>query len=339
MPAKLIEYHIIQSFPVSCLNRDDVGAPKTAIVGGVPRARVSSQSWKRQMRIELHALGVTTGHRTKQFAALLEDKLSSLGATEEAAKECAEKISKALVKDTLIFVSDNEVTALAEFAKDKAFASADLKAKDIAAAAKKAFNPAINGLDIALFGRMVANAKDMNVEAAAAVSHAISTHKTTNELEFFVAMDDLQADDDSGSAHMGSLEYNSATYYRYISLDVSALANVLEEDELKKAIDAFTKALFLAIPSARQNTQSAASPWDYAQVLVRSGQRVQASFEEPVRSKGEGYSKPSIEALKTFLIEKEAMFGSLFGKLGAYEWGLDTSYSIDKLSADLQSHI
>lgn len=43
-----IEFHILQSFPVTCLNRDDVGAPKSAIVGGVSRARVSSQCWKRQ---------------------------------------------------------------------------------------------------------------------------------------------------------------------------------------------------------------------------------------------------------------------------------------------------
>ena len=39
---KLIELHILQSFPVSCLNRDDVGAPKTATFGGATRARISS---------------------------------------------------------------------------------------------------------------------------------------------------------------------------------------------------------------------------------------------------------------------------------------------------------
>ena len=47
---KLIELHILQSFPVSCLNRDDVGAPKTAIFGGVTRARISSQCLKRAIR-------------------------------------------------------------------------------------------------------------------------------------------------------------------------------------------------------------------------------------------------------------------------------------------------
>ena len=53
-----IEYHILQSFPVTCLNRDDVGAPKTALVGGVTRARVSYQCWKRQVRLAMQDLGV-----------------------------------------------------------------------------------------------------------------------------------------------------------------------------------------------------------------------------------------------------------------------------------------
>lgn len=61
-----IEFHILQSFPVTCLNRDDVGAPKTAVVGGVTRARVSSQCWKRQVRLALPNFGIKIALRTKQ---------------------------------------------------------------------------------------------------------------------------------------------------------------------------------------------------------------------------------------------------------------------------------
>ena len=32
---RLIELHILQSFPVSCLNRAEVGSPKTAIFGAI----------------------------------------------------------------------------------------------------------------------------------------------------------------------------------------------------------------------------------------------------------------------------------------------------------------
>ena len=80
-----IEFHILQSFPVTCLNRDDVGAPKSAIVGGVPRARVSSQCWKRQVRLSLHDLGVNLGIRTKQLGVLISQACERLGAESEKA--------------------------------------------------------------------------------------------------------------------------------------------------------------------------------------------------------------------------------------------------------------
>lgn len=40
-----------------------------------------------------------------------------------------------------------------------------------------------------------------------------------------------------------------------------------DSEQIKQAINAFTKALFVAVPSARQTTQSAASPWEFAKVL------------------------------------------------------------------------
>src|SRR5690554_1824901 len=185
---------------------------------------------------------------------------------------------------------------------------------------------------------MVAKAADMNVEAAASFSHAISTHKVSNEVEFFTALDDLPGED-ARSAHMGSLEFNSATYYRYISLDLGQLAQTMDEGDIKKAIEAFTKALFVAVPSARQTTQSGASPWEFARVMVRKGQRLQVPFETAVKAREGGYLKPSVEALKSYLDKKEKMTGSLFGKQAAYEWGEDENYSVDQLIADLQSHV
>ena len=46
-----IDVHILQTVPPSNINRDDTGSPKTAVYGGVTRARVSSQSWKHAMRM------------------------------------------------------------------------------------------------------------------------------------------------------------------------------------------------------------------------------------------------------------------------------------------------
>lgn len=366
-----IEYHILQSFPVTCLNRDDVGAPKSAVVGGVPRARVSSQCWKRQVRLALQELGIVSGTRTKLIAGLIAQACEQQGATPEQAMACGEKIEQIFIKkkeskskkkkqedveeleqssdadektDTLLFLSPNEVQTIARAFKEAEFNPAVvIKDKDAKKQAKELeqligkVNEHIDALDVALFGRMVAQAASMNIEAAASFAHAISTHKVTNEVEFFTALDDLQ--DEPGSAHMGSLEFNAATYYRYISLDLGQLAQTLGPDaDLKAAVEAFTKALFVAVPSARQTTQSGASPWEFAKVLVRRGQRLQVPFEAAVKAQG-GYLQPSIAALKDYLGKKEKLSGSLFGKVADYEWGEDENFSIDALIAGLQSHI
>jgi CRISPR system Cascade subunit CasC len=332
-----IEFHILQSFPVTCLNRDDVGAPKTAIVGGVTRARVSSQCWKRQVRMALHDLGIKLGIRTKKAQALFTEACERAGADAERAIACGKAIADQLADDTLLFISETEAAAFAAHAAEHGFDESKIKDKQLAKVAKKALNPAVDALDIALFGRMVAKAADMNVEAAASFSHAISTHKVSNEVEFFTALDDLR--DEPGSAHMGSLEFNSATYYRYISLDLGQLASTLGEEEIRQAIAAFVKALFVAVPSARQTTQSGASAWEFARVTVRRGQRLQIPFETPVKARDGGYLQPSIEAVKAYLDKKERLTGSLSVTLGSYEWGENDSYSIDALINDLQGHV
>lgn len=369
-----IEFHILQSFPVTCLNRDDVGAPKSAMIGGVPRARVSSQCWKREVRIQLAELGVTTGSRTKLISALVGVECKKLGATDEQAKKCGDWLEGAFIKqketkkknknadvddeageevgeqqsnssDTLLFLAPNEVRKIAQVFADNGFDEIlTLKEKDQKKRAKEVSDlidkSDMNALDIALFGRMVAQATSLNIEAACSFAHAISTHKVVNEIEFFTAVDDdpLKLRSDTGSAHMGSLEYSSATYYRYISLDLGQLKQTLGDSlDLKFAVDAFVKALYTAIPSARQSSMTGGSDWDYARVLVRKGQRLQASFEQPVKSKGDGFLNPSKEALNNWLDKKEKLAGSLFGKVGDFKWGDDLNYSIDNLIANLQA--
>lgn len=386
-----IEYHILQSFPVTCLNRDDVGAPKTAVIGGATRARVSSQCWKRAVRMAMQGFGdLGFGVRTKRVGSLVRqaclNRLQSMdeerrAQIEEHIEELSEYVSKKLddksasdektgefKTSTLVFLGKSDAEIIASAMQEFDFSTEALEkrikaVKDEQKEAKKnkdkergqqlgeekkrlesiksitrlliEFNPAHDGIDIALFGRMVANAPTMNVEAAAAFAHAISTHRAANEVEFFTALDD-QAEE-PGSAHMGSLEFNSATYYRYISLDLGQLAQTLGMDDLKPAVAAFTKALYVAVPSARQATMTGGGDWDFARVLVRRGQRLQASFDAPVKAWGEGYSKPSIEELKAQLDSKEKRAGSLFGKVGSHDFGERDDYSIDDLIADLSA--
>jgi len=184
------------------------------------------------VRLALQEFGVKLGIRTKKVAELVTEHCIKLGAAQEPAQLCASKIAELLADDTLLFISDSEAEAFAGYAKEQQFDASKIKDKELAKLAKKSLNPALDALDIALFGRMVAKAADMNVEAAASFSHAISTHKVANEVEFFTALDDRQ--EEPGSAHMGSLEFNSATYYRYISLDLGQLADTMGGDELIK---------------------------------------------------------------------------------------------------------
>ena len=332
-----IEFHILQSFPVTCLNRDDVGAPKTAIVGGSTRARVSSQAWKRPVRMAMQDFGIKLAIRSKLIAGYVEKACIKLDATEDQAKACGEIISASLSKDTLHFFTESEALAFAAFAQEQGFDSSKIKDKDIQKLAKKTFNPAVDGLDIALFGRMVAQAAELNIEAAASFSHAISTHKVSNEVEFFTALDDLSIE--PGAAHMGSLEFNSATYYRYIGLDLGQLFQTLAGHDLAKAVEAFTKALFVAVPAARQTTQSGASPWAFAKVFVRKGQRLQVPFETAVKAKDGGFLQPSIDALTAYLAKTEKLHGSLFGKQADYTYGIDENFSIDKLIEALKDEL
>ncbi len=338
---KRIEYHILQSFPVSCLNRDDVGAPKTAMVGGVSRARVSSQCWKRAIRLAMHDVsGVELGSRTKLIKNLVKNECMNLGATEEQAEACGANVSKIFgadeKSDTILFLAPEEIKMIANEFKNSDFdVKKELSAKELEKLlGGKSFvknAQSLDGFDIALFGRMVAKAPKMNVEAAASFSHAISTHKVTNQIEFFTAVDDVN--EDQGSAHMGSLEFNAATYYRYISLDLGQLYESMggSDEMFPQAISAFTKALYVAVPAARQTTQSGACLWDYVQVLVRKGQGLQLSFETPVTAKNGGFLAPSVECLKTALDKKEKLSGSLFGKIAKFEFGEDENFTIDAL--------
>lgn len=335
-----VEFHIIQSFPVTCLNRDDVGAPKTAVVGGVTRARVSSQCWKRQVRLAMHDFGIKLAHRTKHVDDLILQAIAEKGGNADASRACAEAIAACVSKDTLLFITDSEAARLAEYAKEIGFNKDKVKDTDVEKILKGVGNKAADGLDIALFGRMVAQAATLDIEAAASFSHAISTHKVTNEIEFFTALDDCPRPEEQGSSHMGSLEFNSATYYRYVSLDVGQLFDTLgNEGAVSQAVEAFIKALYVAVPAARQTTQSGASSWDFAKVFVRSGQRLQLSFETPVKPQDGGYLKPSIECLKEGLAKKEKLSGSLFGKKAEFTFGEDDTFSVDDLVSSVHGAI
>jgi len=367
-----VEFHILQSFPTSCLNRDDVGDPKSVLIGGVNRARVSSQCWKRAVREQLREFGATIGIRTKLVSTLVYNACIKTGASEEDALKAqkfvdsifAHKDKKANNKkteknktnenpeekpeenteddenNTLLFLSNDEIQAIADFCKDRNY-NMDEKDKDLKKVfekiiPKKGTSLKVNALDVALFGRMMAKADSLKVEGASFFSHAHSTHRVESDFDYFTAMDDIS--DSQGSAHIGQSMFNSATYYRYISLDLGMLQNTLQETEnISEAVKAFVKALFTAIPSAKQNSMSASTIWDFARIYIRKGQNIQLTYDKPVYSSN-GYSEESIARLKTDLDAIEKRTGSLFGKKAVFEFGGDDT-SIDSIIENIVSSI
>jgi len=306
---KHLELHIIQSVPVACLNRDDLNSPKTAVFGGVQRARVSSQSWKRAIREMAKEIAPQyfKGERTRLMFAPLVKEMKSAGLTDDGAEDGAKKIIDALVKldtksadkvksTTLYFMSPLELQTLAKvYAKTedtkKALKSVDAKSLKDAA-------------DISIFGRMVANDHSLTVEAASMFSHALSTHKVDNEIDFFAAVDDLQPKEESGAGITSTLEFNSATYYRFAALNLDMLADsehlaIMTQKERQDVVRTFLEATIKAIPGARKNTMNGNTFPVYVLGVVREkGHPVQLvnAFEAPVRST-QGYVPKSVELL------------------------------------------
>jgi CRISPR system Cascade subunit CasC len=170
--------------------------------------------------------------------------------------------------------------------------------------------------DIALFGRMVANDHSLTVEAAAMFSHALSTHKADNEIDFFAAVDDLQPKEESGAGMTGTLEFNSATYYRFAAVNLDMLANAehlasMTLAERQAVVRAFAEATIKAIPGARKYTMNGNTLPDFVLGVVREkGHPVQLvnAFENPIRSK-QGYAVESVTRLKAEYEKLRATWG------------------------------
>jgi len=156
-----------------------------------------------------------------------------------------------------------------------------------------------------LFGRMVANDHSLTIEAASMFSHALSTHKVDNEIDFFAAVDDLQPKDVSGAGMTSTLEFNSATYYRFAALNLDMLADAehlsaMTKEERQSVVRTFVEATIKAIPGARKNTMNGNTLPVYVLGVVREkGHPIQLvnAFEASIRS-SQGYAAKSIELLK-----------------------------------------
>ena len=325
-----VDIHIIQNLPPSCVNRDDSGSPKSAIYGGVRRLRVSSQSWKRAARLYFDDLldASDVGVRTKRVAGVLAAKIaedapelteSALSLAEGVFKTAKIKLSPPRGKKNapqesgyLMFLSAGQIGRLAELAITSARGGEALDARTV----KKIFKET-HAVDIALFGRMVADDTDLNVDAACQVAHAISTHAAENEYDFFTAVDDEKSrseeEEDAGAGMMGTVEFSSATMYRYATVNLDMLVKNLGDGEAAlRALEVFIKGFCLSMPTGKQNTFANRTVPETVVVSVREDQPVSlvGAFEKPIPQDADhGYVDRSVESLVRYSSTIEENYG------------------------------
>lgn len=294
-----LDIHAIQTLPPSNVNRDDTGSPKTAIYGGVRRARVSSQSWKRAMRqYFLNESSEEVGIRSLSVVQYVAERIaaSDSSVTEEAALKMAEKI----FNDAGIKTKDHKTKALFFLGSKQAdlLAAAAIRGETDKNELKKLFcdNPAI---DIALFGRMVADDPSLNEDASAQVAHAISTHEVQTEFDYYTAVDDLASEDNAGAGMIGTIEYNSSTLYRYANIAIHELNKQLgSKEQAIAAAKLFIEAFTNSMPTGKSNTFANHTTPQMLMINIRCDRPVNlvTAFESPIKSR-EGNVVPSVERL------------------------------------------
>lgn len=303
-----LDLHILQSVPPSNLNRDDAGTPKHATFGGARRARVSSQAWKRAARISYvrDVPEADRATRTKKIASLLADRLQQ---RQDLSPDDATRLATALLAPLGITASQKkpeETAYLLFFGRRQLDGIADLiagRCADLVQLEDKALAEELKGLDIeaelmrahpaevALFGRMVANRAEINVDASVQVAHALSTHTVKNEFDYYTAVDDENEKADTGAGMIGTVEFNSATLYRYATVGMHQLHTNLggtsvSTSDAAEAAARFTAAFAKSMPTGHQNAFAHHTLPQVVIAALRTDQPVNlvAAFEQPVFS-------------------------------------------------------
>lgn len=314
-----IDIHALQTIPPSLINRDDMGAPKSARFGGVQRQRVSSQSWKRAIRNDFAERfpAEQMGKRTRLIGEIICKRIFEL--TEETGNEweaqraidgvqnlfSAAKLKlkdgKAAAKND-INVEDDEQLAFPEIGYllfignhqiDRA--ARKIIEKDGEKFSKKealAILDTEHSIDIALFGRMVADDAAFNVDASVQVAHALGIHESEPEFDYFTAVDDFSADSEkTGAGMIGTVQMMSSTLYRFATVDVESLAENLNDKETAiNAAAAFVESFVKSLPTGKQNTFAHNTLPELVYVTVSKERSVSLvnAFETPVESTEDG---------------------------------------------------
>ena len=313
--SRFIQFHILTSYPPANLNRDDLGRPKTAVMGGELRLRISSQSLKRAWRVSdvfEEGLGDHLGLRTKEMGVRVYRKLIEKGVKKGNARGFAIKIAgiygklkSPLSKEKMEKLTDDEkekeklkelcIEQLVHFSVEEQELIDNQIRKFIDSGKSQPTKDDLKNLlqnihtsvDIALFGRMLASSPQYNTEAAAQVAHAISVHSVAVEDDYFTAVDDLNfVGDDVGAAHLGETEFAAGLFYLYVCVDKQLLLENLNNDEMlvNKTLAALIECIATVGPTGKQNSFASRSRASY--ILCETGSQqprsLSVAFLKPI---------------------------------------------------------
>ncbi|EFQ49114.1 type I-E CRISPR-associated protein Cas7/Cse4/CasC [Lactobacillus iners] len=295
-----LDIHAIQTVPPSNINRDDTGSPKTAQYGGVTRARVSSQSWKRAIRKyfydkgDTQNIGIRSCDIVKYIAKKIVDKDNSISVEDaitlvEKTLNAAKLSTKDQKLKALFFISNNQADKFAQACLDKKTDKTELQE----------ILKTDTSIDIDLFGRMLADDPSLNEDASSQVAHAISTHAIESEFDFYTAVDDLAPEDNAGAGMLGTLEYDSSTLYRYANIALHDFYKQLgDKEEVIDAVKLFVEAFVKSMPTGKINSFANQTLPQAVVVSLRSDRPINlvSAFEEPIKSEN-GYVDKSIQKL------------------------------------------
>jgi len=323
-----IDIHILQNVPPANLNRDDQGNPKEAQFGGVRRSRVSSQAWKRATRKHFaeRVPEADLGTRTKRIAGELTKRIGKRTGLES---EQAERLGAAVAGrlgittgkkagDTayLLFVGNRQIDDVVDLVADRAAELTQLDDKALLDAVGEL--PVVaqfatgHPIDVAIFGRMVAEIPTLNVDAAVQVAHALSTHATELEFDYFTAVDDKNERDETGAGMIGTIGFNSATLYRYAAIGLDQLhTNLGESEAALEAVDLFVDGFARSMPTGYGNSFAHRTLPSLVAVVVRQDQPVNlvSAFEKPVASPRGGIAELSARRLADEHVRGVAQWG------------------------------
>ncbi|NUF49295.1 type I-E CRISPR-associated protein Cas7/Cse4/CasC [Gilliamella sp. ESL0250] len=299
-----IQLHLLTAYAPSNLNRDELGRPKTAKMGNSDRLRISSQSLKRAWRTSdyfYQSLSDNLGVRSRRFARdWVYKNMLDQGISEKIAKASAIKIAAQFGKvknekspkdpldnleiEQLVHINSNEKQAI-----DQLVDVLINENREPTDAEVKLLRKENSCIDIALFGRMLADSPAFNVEAACQVSHALGVSTVTIEYDFFTAVDDLNNnEEDAGSAHLNERGFASALFYTYICISRELLLENLNGDEalVEKTLKALTEAAAKVAPTGMQNSFASRAYTSY--LLIEKGvqqpRSLAVAYFNPIRS-------------------------------------------------------